>query len=159
MKPPGAGPEVRFVKAPAGAASDTLVCRREDGTVLEIPMAREAVLTRLLVQWVVESTGAFAGGWFAGIAGGLTPLAAARRTVARQAAVVARLLQAEQWSGASAPQDFVPKVAAACRRERVRPPQITVEDVARWREALRTVGAAWRPLAAGRALTYPLNGS
>lgn len=139
---------VRFVKNPPAAPADTLVCVRDDGSEWSGDLSRAGVLPVLAARLVVESTLGWTDGWFGTLARGGEP----DDTVmpARQSRLLAALLQAEQWGGASTPDAFRQKLAVSCSDEGVTAPALTDDQLARLRTELRAFGAIWRPLVAGR---------
>jgi hypothetical protein len=153
---------VRFTKQAAAARADTLDCVRADGTTTRTVLPRQGVLPPTAVQYVVEVTLGWRDGFFGQVAHG-APLRrraaapAGGRQDREQAPVLhsealAECLQSEQWGGASDPGAFAAKLAAACRRRGVKPPELSPDDLTRVRAALREFGAAWRPLNPGSVL-------
>jgi hypothetical protein len=152
---------VEFCKQAPAAGQDAIVCLRADGTRTEAPLARQGVLPLEAIRYVVESNLGWSDGLFAAIAGGAEypALLAGRRGPGRVATAhiragtaLAECLAATQWAGAGAAVDFNAALAAACRRRRVAAPTVSAADLARLRDALRTFGAAWRPLPPGQVL-------
>lgn len=142
---------VRFVKNPPAAPADTLVCLRDNTPEWQCDLARAGVLPVLAVRYVIESTLGWSDGWFGTLAAKGQPDATTPQ--ARQGELLARLLQAEQWGGATSPDTFRQKLAAACAADGLPSPALTDDRLATLRTGLRAFGAAWRPLVAGQEHT------
>jgi hypothetical protein len=154
---------VRFTKQAPAATADLLTCIRSDGTTTAHPLPRQAVLPHDAVHFAVEQTLQLAEGLFGPVATGATLAAATAqlhepatkspsRTAALQVESLVEVFQAEQWSGASPPDAFREKLRSACARRHVPAPAISPAEMEAVRTALRTFGAAWRPLAPGASL-------
>ena len=154
---------VRFTKNTPSAPADTLVCERPDGSKMQGAMPRQGILPHDAFHFVVETTLDWRDAFFGHIAAGAAHLSLAAKldaakppsakiTPTLQSAALVECLEATQWGGAPDPAVFAKTLAAACRRRRVPPPDISAEDLARVRLALREFGAAWRPLTPGRSL-------
>lgn len=144
---------LRFTKAAPGARSDALTCQGRDGRTLTLELPRQGVLPRAAIRYVVETTLGWGDGWLAELAAGIAGKAkTAKRAMPGDA--IAECLEAEQWGGASEPNAFLAKVAAACAKRRIAPPTLTTDDVTRLRTKLRAFGAAWRPLPPGGTLEF-----
>ena len=152
---------VEFRKQAPAAGQDAVACLRPDGTRTEAPLARQGVLPLEAIRYVVESTLGWNDGLFATVAEGADypALLAGRRgpdktRAARMRAgtALAECLAATQWAGAGSATEFNAALAAACRRRRVAVPTVSAGELTRLREALRTFGAAWRPLPPGQVL-------
>lgn len=138
---------VRFRKA-GPTEMDTLTCVRPDRTTAETGLPKAGVLPLLAILFVVETTLRCGDGVFAAVARG-----GHFTKVARQwSHIVAERLQAEQWSGPSAPADFRAFVAQRCAEAKLPSPELSDESLRALREGVREFGAAWRPLPAGREL-------
>ena len=154
---------VRFTKNTPSAPADTLVCERPDGSTLQGTMPRQGILPHDAFHFVVETTLGWRDAFFGQIAAGAAhdPLRSwghgPQRSLSKNSQVLAaaalvECLEATQWGGAPDPAVFAKTLAAACRRRRVPPPDISAEALARVRLALREFGAAWRPLTPGQSL-------
>ena len=154
---------VRFTKNTPSAPADTLVCERPDGSKMQGAMPRQGILPHDAFHFVVETTLDWRDAFFGHIAAGAAHLSLAAKldaakppsakiTPTLQSAALVECLEATQWGGAPDPAVFAKTLAAACRRRRVPPPDISAEDLARVRLALREFGAAWRPLTPGQSL-------
>lgn len=154
---------VRFTKTTPAAPADELVCVRPSGDSATAPLPRQGILPRLAFHFVVEQTLGWHDAVFGRVAAGCSfeqlavtlhgPQAGRRKnTQAFQCEALIECLEVEQWGGASDPVEFAQRLLKACRRHAVAPPDITVEEVDRIRQALREFGAAWRPLAPGASL-------
>ena len=154
---------VRFTKNTPSAPADTLVCERPDGSKMQGAMPRQGILPHDAFHFVVETTLDWRDAFFGHIAAGAAHLSLAAKldaakppsakiTPTLQSAALVECLEATQWGGAPDPAVFAKELAAACRRRRVPPPDISAEDLARVRLALREFGAAWRPLSPGQSL-------
>lgn len=142
---------VRFVKNPPAAPADTLVCVRHDASEWRCELPRAGVLPALAARFVVESTLGWSDGWFGSLATAGYP--DENIIHARQSETLARLLQAEQWGGASPPDIFRQKLADACETSGMPAPRLTDNQLATLRTGLRAFGAKWRPLNAGQEHT------
>ena len=149
---------VRFTKGPIAAKMDSLVCVRADGTETRGEMPRQGILPHDAFHFVVETTLGWRNAFFGQIAAGasLDHLTAnlhgpkndwSKNTEALQAESLVECLQAEVWGGAADPETFLATLATTCGQRRVAPPVLTAGQLTRVRQALRTFGAAWRPLA------------
>jgi hypothetical protein len=154
---------VRFTKNDPAAPSDTFTCIRPDGTGTTGEMPRQAILPHDAFHFVIETTFGWHDALFGRIARGATveevttlvhgqKAKSSQIAQALQAEALVECLQAEQWAGTADPADFAQKLITECRRRGVPPPDITPEELARVRLALREFGAAWRPLAPGGSL-------
>ena len=154
---------VRFTKNAPSAPADTLVCERPDGTTARHDLPRQGILPHDAFHFVVETTLGWRDAFFGHIAAGAAHLSLAAKldaakppsakiTPTLQSAALVECLEATQWGGAPDPAVFAKTLAAACRRRRVPPPDISAEALARVRLALREFGAAWRPLTPGQSL-------
>ena len=154
---------VRFTKNAPSAPADTLVCERPDGTTARHDLPRQGILPHDAFHFVVETTLGWRDAFFGQIAAGAAhdPLRSwghgPQRSLSKNSQVLAaaalvECLEATQWGGAPDPAVFAKTLAAACRRRRVPPPDISAEALARVRLALREFGAAWRPLTPGQSL-------
>jgi len=154
---------VRFTKQPPAAAADTLVCVRVDGSVTEGALPRQGVLPHDAIHFVVETTLGWHDALFGHLARGNTHAATVQKlhaanidwsknVQALQCESLVDCFQAEQWAGASDPIAFVEQLLLGCRRRGVAPPDLTADELAAVRRALREFGAAWRPLLPGRSL-------
>lgn len=151
---------VLFTKGQPGAACDNLTCIRPDTTDASTTLPRAGVLPALAIRYVVERTVAASDGVFSQIARGRTwdgTNAVIDTIIARQTAALAERLQAEQWGGGAPFPEFIARLAEACARREVPAPALSPEQHVALKDALRTFGAAWRPLAAGAVLerTFP----
>jgi hypothetical protein len=126
-------------------------------------MPRQGILPHDAFHFVVETTLGWRDAFFGQIAAGAAhdPLRSwghgPQRSLSKNSQVLAaaalvECLEATQWGGAPDPAVFAKTLAAACRRRRVPPPDISAEALARVRLALREFGAAWRPLTPGQSL-------
>lgn len=140
---------VRFLKCPPAAQADQLTCVRDDGSVRVFPLPRAGVLPLCAVRCVVEATLLMGGGWF----GTVAQVGEADETTdqARLSLILANLIQAEQWGGATSAEDFRQKLGAACVDAALTAPALTDVQLAQLRASLRTFGAAWRPLSVGQS--------
>lgn len=154
---------VRFLKHEPAAAADAITCVFSDGSTTSGPMARQGVLPHEAFHFVVERTLGWHDGFFGHIAQGASVEAVAaklhdpeierpKNIQALQSESLVECLQSEQWGGAVDPATFAHNLILTCRRHGVPPPDITAEEMASVRTALREFGAAWRPLAAGASL-------
>lgn len=154
---------VRFNKNPPESEADTLACVRPDGSATSAVLRRQGVLPHEAIHFVIEDRLGWHDALFGHIARGESIEQVTNRlhgrnaqwskmTQALQSESLVECFETEQWGGASDPATFAQKLVAACRRRGVAPPDITAEELARVRVALREFGAAWRPLAAGAAL-------
>ncbi len=154
---------VRFTKNTPSAPADTLFCERPDGSKTQGAIPRQGILPHDAFHFVVETTLGWRDAFFGQIAAGashdslrsLRPgekLLLPKNSQVLAAAALVECLEATQWAGAPDPAVFAKTLAAACRRRRVPPPDISAEDLARVRLALREFGAAWRPLTPGQSL-------
>ncbi|MFH1497625.1 MAG: hypothetical protein ABII82_07340 [Verrucomicrobiota bacterium] len=139
---------VRFLKNPPAARADHLTCTRADGTTWETELPRAGVLPLLAMRHVIESSLGLKQGWFGSVARSGEP--DDRSDDARISLILAHLTQAEQWGGASTPDVFRQKLAAACADAGLPAPDITDRQLADLRADLRAFGALWRPLNAGQ---------
>lgn len=144
---------VRFEKHPPSASADLAVCLLLDGTSTLLPLPRAAVLPLLAVRLVIESTLPLPEGFFGRLA--LQTPDPEASPQAHQSALLAPLFQAEQWTGPSSPETFLANLAAAALTAHLPPPSLSAPQLAELRIALRTFGAAWRPLGPGQSLVYP----
>jgi hypothetical protein len=154
---------VRFTKNVPAVAADALSCVFSDGSTLAGAMSRQGVLPHEAFHFVVERTLGWHDGFFGQISQGTSIDAVtaklhdpnidrSKNIQALQSESLIECLQSEQWGGAVDPATFAQNLIIACRRHGVPPPDITAEEMATVRTALREFGAAWRPLAAGAAL-------
>jgi hypothetical protein len=154
---------VRFVKNAPAADADVIACIFPDGTRTSGPMARQGVLPHEALHFVVEKTFGWRDAFFGQIqlGAGIEAVTAklhdpkidrAKNTQALQSESLVECLQAEQSRGASDPATFAHNLILTCRRRGVPPPDITADELALVRTALRDFGAAWRPLPAGGTL-------
>ena len=154
---------VRFTKNPLPAEADTLTCVRPDGSTTSMALRRPGVLPHEAVHFVVEDALGWHDALFGHVARGelIEHVSArlhgrngqwAKITQALQSEALVECLEADQWGGASDPAEFAQKLVTACRRRGTSPPDITADELARVRIALREFGAAWRPLPAGGSL-------
>lgn len=154
---------VRFTKNAPAALVDTLTCVRPDGTETSADMRRLGVLPHEAFHFVIESTLGWHDAFFGHVArgGALAQVAArlhrldgewSKNTQAQQSEALVECLSAEQWAGPADPATFAETLIAMSRRRGVLPPDVTAEEIARVRAALREFGAAWRPLLAGQVL-------
>jgi hypothetical protein len=147
---------VRFTKNAPSAPADTLTCTRSDGTVTVGDLPRQGILPRDAFHFVVETTLGWRDAFFGQIAAGATfddlGVSPSKKTQLLQASALVECLEATQWGGTPDDAAFAKTLAAACRRRRVPPPDLTAADLARVRHALREFGAAWRPLNPGQSL-------
>ncbi len=138
---------VRFLKNPHAAHADHLTCVLPSGKSWESPLPRAGVLPLLATRYVIESTLGWTIGWFGSVAKQGEPDDTTLQ--ARQSQTLADLLQSEQWGGASSPEIFRQKLAASCAGANLSTPALSDEKLSTLRTALRTFGAAWRPLNVG----------
>lgn len=154
---------VRFTKNPPAAKADTLTCIRPDGTSTAGAMPRQGILPHDMFHFAVETALGWREAFFGQIAHGasLDYLTAklhgqvvdwSKLPQALQCESLVECLQAEQWGGAADPATFAETLAVTCRRRGVPPPELTPHALEKAKAALRELGAAWRPLAAGRTL-------
>jgi hypothetical protein len=154
---------VRFTKNTPSAPADTLVCERPDGSTVQGAMPRQGILPHDAFHFVVETTLGWRDAFFGHIAAGAAhdslpswghgpQRSLPKNSQVLAAAALVECLEATQWGGAPDPAVFAKTLAAACRRRRVPPPDISAEALARVRLALREFGAAWRPLTPGQSL-------
>ena len=154
---------VRFLKLEPAAAADSLSCVFSDGSALHGAMPRQGVLPHEAFHFVVERTLNWHDGFFGQVAQGIGPDAVmaklhnanidrAKNIQALQSESLIECLQAEQWGGTVDPATFAHNLIIACRRHGVPPPDVTADEIAAVRTALREFGAAWRPLPVGGAL-------
>jgi hypothetical protein len=154
---------VRFTKNPPSVASDTLSCVFSDGSAVSGTMARQGVLPHEAFHFVVERTLDWHDAFFGKVSRGekIDAVTAkvhdpnidrAANIQALQSESLIEVLEAEQWGGAVDPATFAFTLIATCRRRGVPPPDVTAEEIAGVRTALREFGAAWRPLAVGGVL-------
>ena len=152
---------VEFRKHAPSAGEDVVTCIRADRSRTEAPLARPGVLPTEAIRCVVESTLGWRDGLYGAVAAG-GDLAALRSTggagrgpVAqriRMGTALAECLAAAQWAGAGDATEFASALTRACRKRRVTVPEISPEELAGLRAALREFGAAWRPLPPGGVL-------
>ncbi len=142
---------VRFIKGPVAAKMDSLVCVRDDGTETRGEMPRQGILPHDAFHFVVETTLNWRDAFFGQLAAGASlhgpKIEWSKNVQALQAESLVECLQAEAWGGAADPETFLATLATTCRERHVAPPALTAEELTRVRQALRTFGAAWRPLA------------
>jgi hypothetical protein len=154
---------VRFLKLEPAAAADSLACVFSDGSTLNGTMTRQGVLPHEAFHFVVERTLGWHDGFFGQVAQGASPdvlmaklhdanIDRAKNIQALQSESLIECLQSEQWGGTVDPATFAHNLIIACRRHGVPPPDITAEEIAAVRTALREFGAAWRPLPTGGVL-------
>jgi hypothetical protein len=154
---------VRFTKGATAAKADLLTCVRPDGTLTWGDMPRQGILPHDAFHFVVETTLGWHDAFFGQVVRGaeLNQVTAklhgekaewSKITQALQCESLVECLQAEQWGGAVDPATFAETLVVTCRRRGVPPPEITAEELAAVRIALRDFGAAWRPLAPGQSL-------
>jgi hypothetical protein len=154
---------VRFIKNSPSDPTDILTCVFPDGSSTSMPMARQGVLPHEAFHFVVEKALGWRDAFFGQVAHGsrLAEVTAklhdaqidrAKNTQAVQSEALVECLQAEQWGGQVDPAGFALNLLTNCRRRGVPPPDITAEEIAGVRTALREFGAAWRPLSAYSAL-------
>src|SRR4051812_42255037 len=154
---------VRFTKNAPAATADAVSCVFSDGSILTGAMPRQGVLPHEAFHFVVEKTLGWHDSFFGQVAQGATMEATAaklhspnidrlKNVQGLQSESLIECLEAEQSRGSVDPATFVHNLIVACRRRGVPPPDITAEEMAAVRTALREFGAAWRPLAAGAVL-------
>ena len=154
---------VRFTKNSPAARADTLTCIRPDGTSTHGEMPRQGILPHDAFHFVVETTLGWRDAFFGQVAhdATLNQIAAklhgekiewSKHTQALHSESLVECLQAEQWGGAADPATFAETLVVTCRRRGVPPPEITAEELAAVRAALREFGAAWRPLTPGQMI-------
>ncbi|MEY2878143.1 MAG: hypothetical protein RLZZ15_523 [Verrucomicrobiota bacterium] len=154
---------VRFTKNSAAAEADTLACVRPDGSTTKGELPRQGILPHDAFHFVVEKTLGWRDALFGQVAAGAAlehvatklhgeEIAWSTNTQALHSESLVECLQAEQWGGAADPATFAETLVITCRRRGVPPPEITADELAAVRVALRAFGAAWRPLAPGQAL-------
>lgn len=159
----GSAMRVRFIKGSLGSRHDLLVCVRPDGSETRGEMPRQGILPHDAIHFVVEQTLGWPGAFFGQVARGgdlghITTRLNGERVdwgsapQALQSEALVECLQAEQWGGAASPELFAQTLAETCRHHGVAAPQLTPEQLAGVRTALRAFGAAWRPLGPGAAL-------
>jgi hypothetical protein len=154
---------VRFTKNAPSAATDLVSCVFSNGATRTGPMARQGILAHEVFHFVVEKTL----GWHDSLFGQVVQGAAIdaveaklrdpnidrlKNVQALQSESLIECLEAEQSRGAVDPATFAYNLIVACRRRGVPPPDVTAEEMAAVRTALREFGAAWRPLAPGAVL-------
>jgi hypothetical protein len=154
---------VRFTKGPVSSKHDLLACTRPDGSETRGEMPRQGILPHDAIHFVVEQTLGWPDAFFGHIARGAEvghvttrmhgeKVDWAQAAQALQSESLVECLQAEQWGGAASPELFFQTLADTCRHRGVAAPTLTPEDLLRVRTALRTFGAAWRPLGPGASL-------
>jgi hypothetical protein len=154
---------VRFTKNAPSVSADAVSCVFSDGSTLSGVMPRQGVLPHEAFHFVVEKTLGWHDGFFGQVAqGGKIEAVAAKlhnpnidrlkNIQALHSESLVECLESEQSRGAVDPATFAHNLILACRRRGVPPPDITAEEIAAVRTALREFGAAWRPLAVGAVL-------
>ena len=154
---------VRFIKNSPSDTTDVLTCVYPDGTSTSMPMMRQGVLPHEAFHFVVEKTLGWRDAFFGQVSHSarLAEITAklhdpkidrAKNTQAVQSEALVECLQTEQWGGSVDPAGFALNLLTSCRRRGVPPPDITADELAAVRSALREFGAAWRPLLAYSAL-------
>ena len=154
---------VRFTKHEPAAKADALACVRPDGSSTHGEMPRQGILPHDAFHFVVESTLGWRDALFGWVERGASlehaatrlhgeKIAWSKNTQALHSESLVECLQAEQWGGAADPATFAETLVITCRRRGVPPPEITAEELAAVRAALREFGAAWRPLLPGQSL-------
>jgi hypothetical protein len=154
---------IRFIKGSVSSRHDLLVCLRPDGSETRGDMPRQGILPHDAIHFVVEQTLGWNEAFFGHVARGAelghvtTRLQGekvdwSQATQALQSESLVECLQAEQWGGAATPELFAQTLAESCRHRGVAAPALTRESLAAVRAALRTFGAAWRPLGPGGVL-------
>lgn len=154
---------VRFTKHAASDKCDALTCVRPDGSSTRSEMPRQGILPHDAFHFVVESALGWRDALFGQVARGASldhvatklhgpKIDWSKNIQALQSESLVECLQAEQWGGATDPATFAETLVITCRRRAVPPPDITAEEIAALRTALREFGAAWRPLASGQSL-------
>ncbi|MBZ2208895.1 hypothetical protein [Massilia soli] len=134
---------------------DSLLCIRGDGTQTSVAMPRQGILPHDLIHFVVEDTLAYTGGFLGMVAAGsdigfamtqghdIANAALADQAVHAEAVVES--LQAQLWSGAFDPGQFVEGVRGACATRGRPAPElagVVVED--QLYGAARTLAAKWQ---------------
>jgi hypothetical protein len=154
---------VRFTKNAPSESADAVSCIFSDGSTVTGPMQRQGVLPHEAFHFVVEKALGWHDSFFGQVAQGSTidavtaklhdlNIGRAKNVQGLQSEALIECLEAEQSRGAFDPATFAHSLIIACRRRGVPPPDITAEEMAAVRTALREFGAAWRPLAVGAVL-------